>query len=52
MYYRVNYLASDGEIRWIGVEAESSEEAEQKAWEVDANINACGDNIMKIISVD
>ncbi len=52
MTYRVNYLASDGAIRHTTVEAHSPEQAEQVAWDEDAKINDCGDNILQIISVE
>lgn len=52
MTYTVNYLATDGEIRHMEVEAETSEDAVSAAFDKDAETNSCGDNILKIISVD
>ena len=50
MLYEVRYLADDGEIRWMSVEADSVEEAKEKAWENDSSI-WCGDSINKIVDV-
>lgn len=52
MKFRVNYLATDGAIRYTLVEAETEEQAKEIALDEDAQVNACGDNILKIISVD
>lgn len=50
--YRVNYLATDGEVRHTTVEADNEEHAKEVAMEEDGKINSCGDNINQIISVD
>ena len=49
-YYEVRFVANDGDIRWMGVEAESEDEAWSKAWEESAFDYGDG-GIFKIIDV-
>ncbi len=51
MRFEVKYLATDGEVRHRTVEADTKEEAEDKAWEDDAGGVGGGDNISRIICV-
>ena len=49
--FTVRYLAMDGEVRRLEVEAENEDEARDKAWEEDVKHGYCSDSISKIIDV-
>lgn len=51
MSFEIRYLADDGEIRWVTVEADSAEEAISIALKNDFG-NYSGDAISEIISVE
>ncbi len=46
----IGYVADDGEIRWLTVEARDADDAERQAFAIDMG-NSGGDGIFKVIDV-